>query len=108
MCLFNAGKQSGDCTLHVADATAVNKLIKSLAAQTQLEVLEITFEGAISPDEDRDSDSDDWSEAGMGGGLASEDIAEYRRVSAVTAQMFHPAWSSMCELLENAQMPKLG
>ncbi|DBA91885.1 TPA: hypothetical protein ACH3X2_003791 [Trebouxia sp. C0005] len=103
-----AGQQSDDCSLHVADAVAVDALLKSLSTQTQLESVEIAFGGAILPDWEEDIASDmDSDEEAMIEAEAEDEVETYRHVSAITAQMFHPAWTSVCRLLEGSCMFRL-
>lgn len=113
----DAGQQSDDCSLHVADAIAVDRLIKALPSQSQLEAVEVAFGGAIllnqarardysdsneSSRDDFDSDEEDEMEA-----EAEEEADEYRDVCDVTAQMFQLAWMSVCRLLENVHLFRL-
>ena len=106
--LASAGQQSDDCSLHVADAVAVDSLLKALSTQTQLESVEIAFRGAILPDWEKDIASDmDSDEEAMIQAEAEEEIETYRRLSAITSQMFHSAWTSVCTLLEDSRMFRL-
>ena len=106
--LASAGQQSDDCSLHVADAVALDTLLKALSNQTQLESIEIAFGGAILPDWEEDIASDmDSDEEAMIEAEADEEVEIYSHVSAITAQMFHPAWTSVCRLLEGDGMFRL-
>ncbi len=106
--LASAGDQSDDCSLHVADAVAVDTLLKALSHQTQLESVEIAFGGPILPHyesivgSDMDSEEEEMLEA-----EAEEEADTYRQMSAITAQMFHPVWTSVCRLLEGSCMFRL-
>jgi len=103
--LTSAGQQSDDCSLHVADAVAVDSLLKALSNQTQLEFVEIAFGGAILPDWEEEIGSDMHSdEEEMLEAEAEEEVEAYRHVCAITAQMFQPAWTSVCRLLEGSCM----
>lgn len=88
-----AGRLSNDCSLHVADALALDKLMKALRHQPQLEALDIQFQGPYLS-------SDQWA-------LDDPYLEDYRDVSDVTARMFQPAWRSACLLLQNSQMFRL-
>ena len=103
--MTSAGQQSDDCSLHVADAVAVDSLLKALSNQTQLEFVEIAFGGAILPDwEDNITSDMDSEEEEMLEEEADDEFKAYRHVSAITAQMFHPAWTAVCRLLEDSCM----
>ncbi len=74
--------------------------------------MEIAFGGAVLPDWeedmalDMDSDEEAMIEA-EAEAEAEEEIETYRHMSAITAQMFHPAWTSVCRLLEGSCMFRL-
>ena len=85
----------------------MDALLKALSNQTQLEYVEIAFGGAILPawEDNITSDMDSEEEEMLEEEEEAEDEVEaYRHVSAITAQMFHPAWTSVCRLLENSCM----
>ena len=70
----------------------------------------IAFGGAFLPDPDKldvPSDVDSDEEADMYDAIEAENDM-YRQASAITAQMCHPAWTSLCQLiLENDDMYRL-
>ena len=67
--------------------------------------MEIAFGGAILPDWEEDIASDmDSDEEAMIQAEAEEEIETYRRLSAITSQMFHSAWTAVCRLLEDSCM----
>lgn len=95
--------------MHVADAVAVDKLIKALSAQTQLETVEVEFGGLILPTSDdihipSDFDSDEDLDPYYALEVENE---EYRVTSAITAQMFAPAWMSVGNFVEDSNMFRL-
>ena len=86
--------------MHVADAVAVDKLIKALSAQTQLDTIEVIFrEPILYSASDFDSDS--------GLDTLEADNAEYRVTSAITTRMFAPAILSLCTFVEDSNMFRL-
>ena len=99
--LLTAGEQNENCSVHVADAVAVDRLIKTLPNQSQLETLVIAFRSCASYATLSDMDLDE--EADMEDEFR-EDMEMYRRVCDITAQMFHPAWVSVCKLMECGHM----
>ena len=95
--------------MHVADAVAVDKLIKALSAQTQLEAVEVIFAELIlpSPDDiDVPSDFDSDEDPDPYHALEAEN-AEYRRTSAITTRMFAPAILSLCTFVEDSNKFRL-
>lgn len=95
--------------MHVADAVAVDKLITALSTQSQLETVEIAFGGAFlsDPDElDVPADMSPDEEADLYDAMEAENDM-YRQTSAITAQTFHPAWTSLCTFLENGNTFRL-
>ena len=102
---FCAGKQSRDCSLHVADAMALIKLIPALKCQTDLETLTIDMEAAFPPDlgdpysSNYDEEDDD--------DFVDPMSREFHLVSAVTAKLFHQTWHLLGELLEDTRMVNL-
>lgn len=101
-----AGIQTSNCSWHIADANAVNNLIKALATQRQLETVEVAFASAILPPE-ADSDFSDSEEEDMDFGDHETVADEYGRVSSMTAKLFHPAWMAVCKLMENGELFRL-
>lgn len=105
--LFCAGNLSSDCSYHIADAIAVNNLIKALATQRQLETVEVAFDRAFlpltigEPLDLSDSEEEDLDED------LNEKVAEYDRVSSMTAKLFHPAWMAVCKLMEHGDLFRL-
>ncbi len=86
----------------------MDTLLKALSNQTQLEYVEIAFGGAILPDwEDNITSDMDSEEEEMLEEEAEDELEAYRHVSAITAQMFYPAWTSVCRLLEGSCMFRL-
>ena len=93
--------------MHVADAVAVDKLIKSLSAQTQLETLEVTFgEPSVSNSDDIPSDADSDGELDPYHALVWE-THEHRWTLVIVTQMFAPAWLSLCRFVEDSNMFRL-
>lgn len=106
---MSAGQLSDDCSLHVADAVAVNRLMKSLKSQTQLEAIEVAFGGPVFSDlhlSEHYLDNEDINEQVILDEQWRRQL-DYHDVSEITAQMFLPAWSSICKLMENSQIFKL-
>lgn len=95
--LLCAGRLSDDCTLHVADAVAVDKLMKALRNQTQLEAVNIQIQGPWLPSPDQ----------GVYSGMEDAHYAEYKCASKITAQLFIPVWKSACNLFKHGQMFQL-
>lgn len=91
----------------MADAIAVDRLIKALTAQSQLETVEVAFGGAILPSQEEMSDFTDSDEEAEMEAEAEEEADHHREVCNVTAQMFHPAWTSVCKFMENSHMFRL-
>ena len=109
MHLSAAGEKGWDCSLHVADAVAVDRLLRALPTQSQLETVEIAIEGIVYDGEDHPismEEGDDDVETEIDAD-AAEVVDMYRQMSAITAKMFHPAWASVCRLLEDGRMTRL-
>lgn len=95
--------------MYVADAVVVDKLVKALSAQTQLETVEVELAGLPNSDGiqvpiDFDFDSDEH----LAPYYALEaDTEDYKLTSGITARMFHPAWLSLCRFVEGSNMFRL-
>ena len=91
----------------------MDRLIRALPTQSQLETVEVRFGGATFRDREGFAitasgiiEDDDGFEPEIDANVAKE-MEEYRQMSAITAQMFHPAWASVCRLLEDGHMSML-
>ena len=95
--MSGAGLQSTDGALHVADAIAVERLIQALPSQSQLETVEVAFEGAILTNPEVPGGSLD----------SSAEADKCREMCDMTAHMFHRAWMQVRRLMENGHMFRL-
>ena len=106
--LSAAGRQSDNYELHVADAIAVDKLLRALPTQSQLEVVEVAFEAALLHNWEDDATAGSDTEGDDSDQIYFAQQAQYYTKNFdITAQMFHPAWASVCRLLEDGNMSRL-
>lgn len=87
----------------------MDRLLKALPTQSQLETVEIAFQGVVYNGEGypismEEGDDDLKPEVDAD---ATQVVEEYRHKTAITAKMFHPAWASVCRLLQEGRMSRL-
>ena len=106
--LSAAGQQDHNCSLHAADAVAVDKLLRALTTQPQLEVVVVALAPALRHHwEDNATSGSDTEFDDLDKMHLAQEAEQYRQDLDITAQMFHPAWASVCRLLEDGHMSRL-
>ena len=91
----------------------MDKLLRALPTQSQLETVEIAFRGSIFHDWEGSAtvasctEVNDDVEPEIHGVIAQVQAKQYRLISAISTQMFLPAWVSVCRLLEDGHMSTL-
>ena len=86
----------------------MDRLLRALPTQSQLETVEVALATALIHDwEDDATSGSDMEFDELAKMHLAREAEQYRQDLDITAQMFHAAWASVCRLLEDGHMSKL-
>ena len=86
----------------------MDRLLSVLPTQSQLEVVEVALATALIRDwEDIATSGVDMEFDELAKVQLAQEAEQYRQHLDIIAQMFHPAWASVCRLLEDGHMFRL-
>lgn len=105
--MSGAAQLSDDSPLDAAEAFAVDRLIKALPTQSQLESIEVVFGDAILPIQEPPRARVDSAEEAAMEAEAAKEANKLRKGCDMTAKMFLPAWMSVHTLMRNSHMFRL-